>query len=120
MKKFLLSFLAVASLVLGGMALVANAAPTSTIVQNLFITGLAGGGTECLHILNSGLVQATAGDCGSGAGTSTTLVYGVYPISVSQVGTNATVTFFRSGIFNFFDRSFLFFPRDFDHLLSKL
>ena len=35
MKKLILSFLAVSVFVLGGMAIVANAAPTSTIVQNL-------------------------------------------------------------------------------------
>ena len=73
MKKLILSFLAVSALVLGGMGLVANAAPTSTIVQNLQITALSGGGTLCLHILNSGLVQTTSGDCGSGSFTTTTI-----------------------------------------------
>jgi hypothetical protein len=87
-------FIGIASALLFSMGLVASAAPTSTYVQNLFITGLAGGGTECLHILNSGLVQVTPGqDCGSGGGASSTLIYaGNQFLLVQQSGSNATLT----------------------------
>ena len=102
MKKILL-FLSIASTLLIGMGFVANAAPTSTYVQNLFITGLSGGGTECLHILNSGLVQVTAGsDCGSGSGgglSSTTpwTLGGLVIASTSQsVTTIASNTYYLS------------------------
>lgn len=64
MKKFLITSL----LLLPTLTL---AAPTSTIVQNLFITGLSGNGVKCLDILNSGLVQTTSNDCGAGGSTTT-------------------------------------------------
>lgn len=84
MKKLFI-FLGIAGAILTLMGLVANAAPTSTPVQNLVITGLAGGGTECLHILNNGLVGVTAGsDCGSGSGGgSSTLILGANGVSVT-------------------------------------
>lgn len=47
---------------------VAFGAPTSTTVQNLFISALGGTGTKCLHILNSGLASTTSADCGVGSG----------------------------------------------------
>ena len=98
MKKLILSFLAVSALVLGGMGLVANAAPTSTIVQNLQITALSGGGTLCLHILNSGLVQTTSGDCGSGSGSfTTTTINGTASLVFALKGDGSTVTSTTSG-----------------------
>ena len=97
-KKLILSFIGFSSAVFLTMGLVANAAPTSTVVQNLFITGLAGGGTECLHILNSGLVQVTSGqDCGSGGpgggGGITTSSAGSYtPGNIFLVVNSSTAT----------------------------
>jgi hypothetical protein len=74
MKKLVLTIFGLAILI---SAHVATAAPTSTPVQNLFITGLAGHGTVCLHILNSGLVQVTNADCGTGGGGASTTINGV-------------------------------------------
>lgn len=48
--------------------LTVQAAPTSTVVQNLFITSLAGNGTVCLQVTNSGLVATSSSACGSGSG----------------------------------------------------
>lgn len=74
MKSFITIFsgilLAVSALVFFSSQ--ASAAPTSTNAINLFLTGLAGNGTKCLHILNSGLVTVASDDCGTGAGSGFT------------------------------------------------
>ena len=130
MKKFLSIFAVVGALVMGSMALVANATPTSTIVQNLVITGVKS--APCLGTDGNGLVGSTL--CGSGGGSTTTfnniatstllvkagagvgvvsstdgtgqaiitisatggasstIVTGVSPIVVNQVGINATTS----------------------------
>lgn len=73
MKKTILLFVLVSSLVLGLMALVANAAPTSTNVQNLVITALPS--APCLKTTATGLVATTT--CGGAAsGSSTILIAG--------------------------------------------
>jgi len=46
-----------------------QAAPTSTRVQNLFVSDLAtSAGTRCLKILTNGLVATSTADCGAGGG----------------------------------------------------
>ena len=86
---------------------IVHAAPTSTIVQNLFITDLRGNGTKCLKILTNGLVQTSTADCGSGGGGSTTTINGVdgptftfastSPIDIVASGTTFTWTFTNPG-----------------------
>lgn len=68
--KRLLFGVAIASVI--GFAQVATAAPSSTIVQNLFITGLNGSNTPCLQLGTNNLVTTAANPCGSGGGSSTT------------------------------------------------
>lgn len=54
------------------------AAPTSTIVQNLFISALSGNGTRCLQITTAGLVGIAGAGCASGGS-------GALPTSTSWV-----------------------------------
>lgn len=70
------------------------AAPTSTIVQNLFIKDLAGNGTRCLKITNAGLVAVSAADCGTGgSSTSTVTINGMSQSPFTfEVGSNLTLT----------------------------
>lgn len=59
---------------------IAKAAPTSTIVNNLIVTGQGGSGTKCLHINNSGFVSTSTDDCGTGSGgggSATTTINGI-------------------------------------------
>lgn len=92
-KKYIIALSAASALLFAASA---NAAPTSTIVTNLFITGLAGNGTECLHILNSGLVQTTSGDCGSGSGSGGGVLAGA-GITSTISGSTTTLTLNLSG-----------------------
>lgn len=59
-----------------------------TIGGNTTLTGLAGGGTLCLHVSNAGLVGTAAADCGSGSGNS----FG-YPFPLSGNATSSAVGF---------------------------
>ena len=79
MKKFILTFLSVASVVFAGMYLVAQAAPTSTIVQNLVITGVKS--APCLLTDANGLVGST--NCGTGGSGSSTVLYQGYAITLT-------------------------------------
>ena len=85
MKKLILSFLASMTILLGGMGLVAYASP---------ITPPTGGGTGIgtTTSANNGLCLTQTGvftygfaACGSGGGGSSTVLYGVSPISVSAL-----------------------------------
>ena len=86
---------------------VVHAAPTSTIVQNLFITDLRGNGTKCLKILTNGLVQTSTADCGSGGSGATTTINGVdgptflfastSPIDIVASGNTFTWSFTNPG-----------------------
>lgn len=68
----------------------ANAAPTSTIVPNLIITGVKN--APCLGTDASGLAFNNSGNCGSGGGSSTLIYAGNQFLLVNQVGANATLT----------------------------
>jgi hypothetical protein len=46
-----------------------------TLGGNLKISGLAGSGTKCLHIDNTGAVSAAAADCGTGGGGSQPTIF---------------------------------------------
>lgn len=85
---------------------VAFAAPTSTVVQNLFITSLAGNGTKCVHILNSGLIQLATADCGSGVGGSSSINFyanSKFFVTTSTInfsaGSNITLTTSSDGTY---------------------
>ena len=88
MKKFILTFLSVASVVFAGMYLVAQAAPTSTIVQNLVITGVKS--APCLLTDANGLVGST--NCGTGGSGSSTVLYQGYAITLTPNPINTTGT----------------------------
>lgn len=90
MKKIIIS-----ALVFGGLlsASLAFAAPTSTIVQNLFITGLNASGTPCLYLAANNLVSTATSTCsGSASPASTTIITGINGVTVTQVGVNATAS----------------------------
>jgi hypothetical protein len=99
MKKLILSLLAVAALCCLHVALVANAAPTSTVVQNLKITALGDTGTPCLVISNIGGLVATstcAAGGGGGVGTSTPTVGFAYFVNANTIsGTSSYVASFN-------------------------
>lgn len=92
MKKFLI----IAGIVLAlCIAQVATAAPTSTYVQNLFITGLNGSATPCLQLSSNNLVTAANNPCGSGSGGggSSTTFNGITTSTLSiRPGAGATVS----------------------------
>lgn len=98
---------------------VAYAAPT-----DFYIQGLRGNGTKCLKILDSGLVQVAAADCGSGGGggsgggtwaTTTSTVanrlinYSLNNTDIVTIGNTATTTgkmwFDPNTLFSFFSGS---------------
>lgn len=51
----------------------ANATTSALTLGGLTLSNLAGGGTLCLHVNNTGVVSATASDCGSSGGTVTSV-----------------------------------------------
>jgi hypothetical protein len=70
MKKIFKTILVGAALL--SLALVAHAAPTSTIVQNLVINGLKSSSNPCLNVNSAGAVATTT--CGSGGSGATTTI----------------------------------------------
>jgi hypothetical protein len=80
MKKFILPIVTVAVLCLVHLATIANAAPTTTIVQNLRITGLGSTGNPCVTIKNAAGDTATS-TCGSGGGSSASGTVGAVQLS---------------------------------------
>src|SRR3990167_1869855 len=66
MKKLLIFIISLGVLI---SAHTARALPTSTIVQNLFITDLKNNGVRCLQITDAGLVQTSTAACGTGSGS---------------------------------------------------
>jgi hypothetical protein len=69
-----------------------------TIGGNLTITGLASGGTQCLHVSSTGVVSGTGSDCGSGGSTtanalnSATTVVSVSAATAPSAGQVLTAT----------------------------
>ncbi len=60
---------------------------TSPSIFNLTLSNLSGGGAQCLHVNNSGVVSGTGTDCGSGGG------------GTSPGGTNGAIQYNSSGVF---------------------
>ncbi|HKU51978.1 MAG TPA: hypothetical protein VJQ25_05895 [Nitrospira sp.] len=60
---------------------------TSPSISNLTLSNLSGGGAQCLHVNNSGVVSGTGSDCGSGGG------------GTSPGGTNGAIQYNSSGVF---------------------
>lgn len=91
-------------IILIGFPTLVFSAPSSTIVQNLFIKDLAGNGTRCLQINNAGLVQINAAACGTG-GAVTWLANGGAFLTTSTInfaaGANITITTSTDGTYTF-------------------
>lgn len=67
-----------------------NATTTALTLGGLTLSNLAGGGTLCVHVNNSGTLSTTASDCGSSGGTVTS-VTATYPI-ISSGGTTPNIS----------------------------
>lgn len=85
-KKILLPLVAVIASCVIHVATV-YAAPTSTYVQNLFITGLTDSSNPCLRTGSAGLVATTTCGSGSGGGVATTSPFssGFIPLTSSSL-----------------------------------
>ncbi len=79
-----------------------GSSPAAATVTNLNATGtittaISGGGTQCLHVNNAGIVSGTAADCSGAAGSGTvnsgtTGQIAFYPGNASTVGPENNIT----------------------------
>jgi hypothetical protein len=81
---------------LGGASPAAATFTTLTTTGNI-TTPISGGGTQCLHVNNSGVISGTAADCSGAAGSGTvnsgtTGQLAFYPGNASTVGPENTLT----------------------------
>ncbi len=88
---------------LGGSSPAAVEATTVKAHNTVTFTGIAGGGTQCLHVDNAGVVTGTLADCSGAAGSGTVnpgnsnqVAY--YPGNASTVGGENTLTIPQTNI----------------------